>query len=202
MRIAGLLHDSPFQSELVVGEDAFRTLYPEREGWRVLLARCPAGEEKKLAELLNVALLDQGVEVEETRVRVARALGVENTYLTVFQALGGLGLILGTVGLGVVLLRGVWERRKELALLGAIGYRPGDIGRLILVETLILLLGGLGLGFACALVAVLPHAGNLAENIPGLLLQLGACLGTGLVAGTFACRAAMRVPLLAGLRAE
>jgi hypothetical protein len=86
--------------------------------------------------------------------------------------------------------------------LGAIGYRPGDIGRLLLVETLVLLLGGLGLGVVAALVAVAPYAANLAGNWQGLVLQVLACLGTGLVAGAFACRAAMKVPLLAGLRSE
>ena len=201
-KIVGLLHDSPFQSELVMGDEGFRSLFPDKDGWRVLLVRCAAGEEKAVADLVRLALGDLGVEVTETRVRVARALGVENTYLTVFQALGGLGLVLGTVGLGVVLLRGVWERRKELALLGAIGYRPGDVGQLLLIETLVLLLGGLGLGVVCALVSVLPHAANLAENWQGLGLQVLACVGTGLVAGAFACRAAMRVPLLSGLRSE
>lgn len=201
-RIVGMLHDSPFQSELVMGDSVFRAQFPDRDGWRVLLVRCPPGQNQAVAAVLRLALADQGAEVEETRVRVARALGVENTYLTVFQALGGLGLVLGTMGLGVVLLRGVWERRKELALLGAIGYRPGDIGRLLLVETLVLLLGGLGLGVLSALVAVAPYAANLAGNWQGLVLQVLACLGTGLVAGAIACRAAMKVPLLAGLRSE
>jgi len=200
--VTGMLHDSPFQSELVMGDAAFRKLFPDQEGWRVLLVRCPDGEKQGVAETLRLALGGQGAEVVDTRLRVARALGVENTYLTVFQALGGLGLVLGTVGLGVVLLRGVWERRKELALLGAIGYRLGDVGRLILIETLVLLLGGIGLGVASALVAVAPYASNLAGNWWGLLLQVLACLVTGLVAGAFACRAAMKVPLLAGLRSE
>lgn len=200
--ISGLMHDSPFQSELVMGDAAFRKLFPDQDGWRILLVRCPEDQKRAVAETLRLALAGQGAEVVETRVRVARALGVENTYLTVFQALGGLGLILGTVGLGVVLLRGVWERRKELALLGAIGYRPGDVGRLLLIETLVLLLGGLGLGVTSALVAVAPYATNLAGNWLGLLMQVLACLVTGLVAGAFACRAAMKVPLLAGLRSE
>jgi len=34
-------------------------------------------------------------------------LEVENTYLATFQALGGLGLLLGALGLAVVLLRSV-----------------------------------------------------------------------------------------------
>ena len=44
------------------------------------------------------------------------------------QALGRLGLLLGAVGLAIVLLRGVWERRGELALLRALGPWAGDDG--------------------------------------------------------------------------
>lgn len=201
-RLAGMLHDSPFQSELVTGDTAFRLLFPGQEGWRVLLVRCPPGEQEEVAKFLQVALGGHGAEVEATRLRVARALGVENTYLTVFQALGGLGLVLGTAGLGVVLLRGVWERRKELALLQAIGFRRGDLATLLLMETLVLLLGGLGLGVVCALAAVLPHAMGLMGHWPGLLLQVSFCLGSGLFAGAVACRAALRVPVLQGLRSE
>jgi len=40
---------------------------------------------------------------------------VQNTYLNTFQVLGALGLLLGSAGLGVVVLRNVLERRAELA---------------------------------------------------------------------------------------
>ena len=63
-----------------------------------------------------------------TAERLAAYLSVENTYLTTFQALGGLGLVLGSLGMAVVLLRAIWERRAELALLRALGYRRSTIG--------------------------------------------------------------------------
>ena len=63
-----------------------------------------------------------------TAERLEAYLAVENTYLTTFQALGGLGLLLGALGLAVVLLRSVWERRGELALLRALGYRQPGAG--------------------------------------------------------------------------
>ena len=56
-----------------------------------------------------------------TAERLASFHRVENTYLSTFQALGGFGLLLGTVGLATVLMRNVLERRRELALLGAVG---------------------------------------------------------------------------------
>ena len=65
-----------------------------------------------------------GGDATSTAERLARFHRVENTYLSTFQTLGGLGLLLGTVGLATVLLRNVLERRRELALLAAVGYRP------------------------------------------------------------------------------
>ena len=54
--------------------------------------------------------------------------------------LGGLGLVLGTLGLGAVLLRNVLERRRELALLRALGYRRADFFAMVMAENILLLL--------------------------------------------------------------
>ena len=54
--------------------------------------------------------------------------------LGTFQVLGGLGLLLGSVGLGVVVLRNVLERRGELAVLLAVGFRKRTLQRLLLIE--------------------------------------------------------------------
>ena len=67
------------------------------------------------------ALTDFGADAIGTAERLAAFHRVENTYLSTFQTLGGLGLLLGTVGLATVLLRNALERRRELALLGAVG---------------------------------------------------------------------------------
>ncbi len=49
---------------------------------------------------------------------------VENTYLSTFQSLGGLGLLLGTIGLAAVMFRNVLERRRELGAAACGGLRP------------------------------------------------------------------------------
>ena len=56
-----------------------------------------------------------------------------------------MGLLLGAAGLAIVLLRGVWERRGELALLRALGFRKGRLAWLVLAENLLLLLVGCSL---------------------------------------------------------
>ena len=55
-------------------------------------------------------MVDFGADATGTAERLAQFHRVENTYLSTFQALGGLGLILGTMGLATVLLRNVLER--------------------------------------------------------------------------------------------
>ena len=139
-----------------------------------------------------------------TAARLAAYHRVENTYLSTFQALGGLGLLLGTLGLGAVLLRNVMERRKELALLRAVGYRPEHLRTMVMAENAYLLIAGTLIGAVSALVAILPafleRGGHLPN--PSLALLLLAVPIAGMAASLIAVRIVARAPLLETLRAE
>ncbi len=204
LKIAGLLRDSVFQSGLLLSEKNFLRFYPGTEGFTFFLIETPAGRENRVKELLDAALIDRGFEATLTAKKLAEYLDVENTYISTFQALGGLGLILGSLGLAVVLLRGVWERRGELALLRALGWRRGTLGWLMLAENGALLLIGLGAGAASALIAVAPHLGGAGGSPPWLhmLELLGVVLLVGLVAGSLAVASTLRAPLVPALRRE
>jgi ABC-type antimicrobial peptide transport system permease subunit len=118
--------------------------------------------------------------------------------------LGGLGLLLGTVGLGVVVLRNVLERRGELALLLAVGFRPRVLKWLVLSEHGALLLAGLGIGVVSASVAVVPTIISAASGVPfrSLALVLAGILAGGAVSAWLATLLALRGRLLDSLRAE
>jgi predicted lysophospholipase L1 biosynthesis ABC-type transport system permease subunit len=204
VRIDGLLQDSVFQSSLLVSERNFLEMYPGHEGYNFFLIQAPEGEEGAVRRVLEAAFADRGLEVTPTAQRLASYLAVENTYLSTFQALGGLGLVLGSLGLAVVLLRGVWERRGELALLRALGFRHATLGWLILAENAFLLVVGLVAGTASALVAVAPHllSGAGAIPWPHLLALLAGVLLVGLTAGALATASTLRAPLIPALRRE
>jgi ABC-type lipoprotein release transport system permease subunit len=206
LRFAGLFKDSAFQSELLMSEANFLKLYPRQEGYQFFLIRTPRDQDAqvKARALLENALANEGFTITPTERRLETYLKGENTYLATFQALGALGLLLGTLGLAVVLLRSVWERRGELALLRALGFRRSALGRLVLAENVFLLLLGLGIGTATALVAVAPHlaSGSGAVPVPYLLGLLGLVLAVALVAAGLAVAAALRAPLLPALRRE
>ena len=79
----------------------------------------------RLGPAIEEGASDLGAHVESTAERLAGFHRVENTYISTFQTLGGLGLLVGTIGLAAVLLRNVLERRRELALLGGDWLPPG-----------------------------------------------------------------------------
>jgi ABC-type antimicrobial peptide transport system permease subunit len=112
--------------------------------------------------------------------------------------------LLGALGLAVVLLRSTWERRGELALLRALGFRRQTLGWLVLAENGFLLLLGLGVGTGAALLAVAPQLFGSGAAVPWLRLLglLGLVLLVGLAAGAVAMRATLRAPLLPALRRE
>ena len=144
------------------------------------------------------------LKIVTTGQRLARFLAVQNTYLSTFQSLGGLGLLLGTLGLAAVELRNVVERRGELALLRAAGFRRRTLAGLLLMENAVLLLAGLGCGVLSALVAVLPHLISGVASIPwnSLAVTLALVLAVGVIAGLAAAGRVLRAPLLAALREE
>jgi ABC-type antimicrobial peptide transport system permease subunit len=157
-----------------------------------------------VTELLESRLSDFGVDVASTAERLAGFHRVEYTYLSTFQMLGGLGLVLGTLGLGAILLRNVLERRRELALLRALGYTQSDFFAMVVAENVLLLIGGLGVGTVCALIAIAPMFLDRGGRLPAqtLAFLLLGVLGTGLLASLGATVAAIRAPLLSALRTE
>ena len=204
LQVAGLLKDSIFQGDLLVGEDNLHRYDPAAVGYRYFLVETPPGQATAVQQALQQKLGDYGFASETTAERLGTLAAVQNTYLATFQSLGGLGLLLGTVGLAVVQWRNVLERRGELALLRAAGFPAGLLAILVAMENMMLLGLGLGVGLAAAVVAVLPHLIGRGAAVPfGLLAAIFALvLLAGLAASLAAIRGVLRSPILPALREE
>jgi hypothetical protein len=208
LRFVGALRDSVLQGELVLAEEAFVRLFPQQQGYRLLLVDAPAvrslEEARALGGLVERELQPFGVDATVTSDRLAAFHRVENTYLSTFQALGGLGLLLGTVGLATVMFRNVLERRRELGLLRAVGYDSRQMTLMIIAEAALLLGAGMAAGAGCAAIAIAPAWIGRGGSVPGagLVLLLAAVVVAGLVSSAIATRAALAGRILEALRAE
>lgn len=204
LRLVAALADSVFQSELLMTEKNFLRLFPSEQGYRFFLIDAPEPDLAAVTATLEERLADFGFDVVPTSERLANFHRVENTYLSTFQMLGGLGLVLGTLGMAAVLLRNVFERRRELALLRAVGYNSTHFTLMVVAENALLLFAGLATGVVCAILAIAPvffaRGGRLPNVSLGFLLL--AVLISGLTASLVATWAALRSPLLPALRAE
>lgn len=213
-RVVGLLSNSMLQGQLLIGEENFEAMFPSISGYRFfLIGEAGSGSASAGGDgvdwgarraVLEDRLGDVGMDVRETRDILASLLAVQNTYLRTFQTLGGLGLLLGTVGLAVAQVRSVLERRRELAVMRAIGFTRGRLAGLVMGETAVLLVAGIGCGVCCAVLAVMPYA--IANSIrPPIVEPLAVVTGVtlfGMLAGLLAVRRVLRMPLLSSLRAE
>jgi putative ABC transport system permease protein len=204
LRIVATLADSVLQSELIIGEDAFVLQFPHHEGYRVWMIEAPEADVPALTTMLEDRLSDFGVDVTDTRARLAAYHQVENTYLSTFQALGALGLLLGTLGLAAVLARNVLERRRELGLLGAVGFTPAHLRTLVTAESALVVGSGIAIGTVAALVAVAPALRQRATAVPfdSLAVLLIAVAATGLVASLLAVRLATSVRIVEAVKSE
>ena len=98
--------------------------------------------------------------------------------------------------------RSVQARRGELALMLAVGFERATIRRWVLLEHVVLLVLGLGLGVVAALVAVLPtllHSGSALPwgSLSVTLLVVGV---NGGIWTWIAAQRALGAELLVGLR--
>ena len=204
LRFVASLRDSIFQSELLMSEANFRRAFPDQPGYQLLLVDT-AGDASATAQQIEQALGDAGADAVGTAGYLASFHRVENTYLSTFQTLGGLGLLLGTVGLATVLLRNVLERRRELALLAAVGFRRSHFMLMATIENVVIVVGGLAAGAICAAIAIAPTVADRGGRLPlssGALLLLFAVFIVAMVSSVAAMAAATRTPILEALRSE
>ncbi len=226
--LVGMLKNSILQGSLIISEDEFIKRFPSEDGYRMFLIDIQDSRHKTqdtrpgsgvwslesgssiedrteaVAGELSARLRDFGLTLTPTTQRLAEFNAVENTYLSIFQLLGGLGLILGSVGLGLVVLRNVLERRGELAMLQAVGFDKAALKRMVFYEHGGLMAGGLACGIFAALVAVSPALKSPGGQVPYFSLVLTiACIGiSGVVWIWIAMAFALSGKLLEALRNE
>lgn len=165
---------SVFQGKILISDANFTRLFPGEDGYRMFLIDAPADKATEITQTLKRDYDRYGLDAIPPVDRILEFYAVETTYLAMFLVLGGLGLAIGSVGMGVVVLRNLLERRGELAMLGALGLPHHAIIRMLYVEYGFLLVAGLGTGVVAASFAVLPALFATSSTLAvGIQIQLG-----------------------------
>ncbi len=205
IRVVGFLENTLLQGSLIISEQDFEKAFPTIGGYQYFLIResVTAGQsgESDIA-LLEERLSDQGFDARSAEVLLSNFMSVQNTYISTFQTLGALGLLLGTFGLAAVQIRSVLERKKELGLMRAVGFRRSTLAKMIVLENAWLLMIGLSIGIFSALFTTIPHwlVGTATAPWLELSLMFSLIIAVGLLVGFYASRIISKTPLLESLR--
>ena len=195
---------SVFQGTILISEANFTELFPGEAGHRMFLIDVPEGQRAEVATALREEYARFGLDAMPVVQRLLEFYSVETTYLAMFLVLGGLGLAVGSIGMGVVVLRNLLERRREIAMFRAVGFGGDAIYRMLLTEYSLLLAAGLFIGIVAASVSTIPALFATESNINlSIQLRLATLILIVCVACmTFAVRTGLRTADLSALRSE
>jgi hypothetical protein len=173
LRIVGMIRSSILQGSLVISEEAMTRHFPEVEGYAAWLIDTSPERKTEVSQHLTRRMEYGGLSVETTVERLELFSRMEDTYLSIFLILGGLGLMLGCIGLGLIVVRNLLERQGELAMMRAVGFSKKTILKMVCYEHIYLLIAGLFTGLVCAVVSVTPSIRAAAGQLPfGLIAVL------------------------------
>jgi ABC-type antimicrobial peptide transport system permease subunit len=138
--------------------------------------------------------------------QVERRILQEKLFAQAYALFGGLAVLLAAIGLFGLMSYSVARRTSEIGIRMALGAQRHDVVRLVMGESMILVLAGVAIGVAIAmsagrLVASLLF-GLAATDVVTLLLALTVMLLVSAIAGYLPARRALRVDPMVALHYE
>jgi putative ABC transport system permease protein len=98
-------------------------------------ALAPGVDPEATSHKLESAFLSSGMEAEPIEDVMNDAMGASITFNRLIQGFMGLGLVVGVAALGVISARAVVERRQQIGVLRAIGFRQRMVEGTFLLES-------------------------------------------------------------------
>jgi hypothetical protein len=202
LKLVGGLANSVFQGNVIIAEDHFNRAFPSVSGSNIFLI--DATDTTSVATDLQTGMRNYGPEIRRTTDRLLSFYTIENTYLNIFLMLGALGLLIGTLGLGILIFRITFEQIPEFALLLSLGFSKSIIQRMVINEKLFLMIVSVLIGLIPAVLSGLPTL--MSSLYASLWIWLPVISVLVVLSGTifsfFAIRMAFRQNLVQALRNE
>lgn len=187
----------------------------QREGYDSVTIRA---EDVTAANKLSVRLRGDGFQVQSLEIFVTVANRIVTAITVMFLLIGGIALLVATIGIANTMVMAIYERTREIGILKAMGASGGEIRQMFMLEAgFIGMIGGvLGLGLGWLLgqglnrvIPVYLRYRDLPAHGDFFVVSLGLAAGViafatfiGLVAGLLPAQRAARLDPLEALRHE
>ena len=135
---------------IIIQRDSYGYVAGERNYYHIKL---PKGvDAKEAARALESAFVDNGMTTVVIKEQLEAAMGMVRSILGLFQTFMGMGLVVGSASIGIISARAVVERRQQIGMLRAIGYRSWMVQWSFLIEASFVALLGILLGVGLGLI--------------------------------------------------
>ncbi len=210
LTIAGKMDSDFLFSGPMVGKAFMSAFMTDVTPSRHYIAVKPGADPELVAEELTGELITYGVDAETFLNTVREALKQQQGFMALMRGYLGLGLIVGIAGLGVVMVRAVRERRRQIGMLRAMGFPSRVVRQAFLTEAGFIAVQGVLMGTVLALITSyclmtysdLFGGQNMAFRIPWLSLGIVSAVAifASLAAANFPAGQAARIKPAVALR--
>jgi putative ABC transport system permease protein len=216
LTVIGVLADSaPFEMSGITSSQAtLAAAFPGRADPTIHYFTVSSGTDPgRAAKRLEAAFVSNGLEAESIQKVVDEVIGANRTFNRLIQGFMALGLVVGVAALGVISARAVVERRQQIGVMRAIGFRRPMIQAAFLLESsfvaLTAIVVGTGLGLLLGWNIIrdqrqTPSWEQLSLVVPwgDLALVFGVVYAVALLATLVPAIRASRIPPAEALRYE
>lgn len=210
LRVAALARtDLALNGALVSGDALAGMLGTAPAPSRAYVAVTPDTDPGTIARRLMADNATLGIEAEAIADIVADTAAIEDQFFQLARGYLGLGLVVGIAGLGVVMVRAVRDRRREIGVLRSLGFQAGEVGLTLLVEAAYVSVVGALVGSTLAVLTaynVVTGTDLLGYTIPfsipiaEVVMLAALTIGVSLAATLLPARAATHVRPAVALR--
>jgi putative ABC transport system permease protein len=155
LTVIGILKDTAPQEMAGISSSqaTYQSAFPGRFRPTIhYFALAPGVDAEDAATRLESAFLPNGMQAESIQKVLDDVLAANRTFNRLIQGFMGLGLIVGVAALGVISARAVVERRQQIGVLRAIGFRRGMVQAVFLIESSFIALTSILVGTLLGLV--------------------------------------------------
>ena len=155
---------------------------------RAYISVAQGADPARVALRLQGRFIANGLKADSFRTLAEQQSRANNQFFRLMQGFLGLGLLVGIAGLGVIMIRAVRERRRQIGMLRSLGFASGKVRATFLLESGFVALEGMVIGTVLSLVTSYQLVANsdffgdirVPYSVPWL--QLALLLGAALVA--------------------
>ena len=148
-----------------------------------------------LAIALEDEFVENGLEATDLASTLRGLNSATTTFFRLLQGFMGLGLVVGIAALGVIAARSVVERRVQIGVLRAVGFRAGMVQFAFLLESSFIALLGIAVGLALGFGLSVGIVNEIGETTPGISFRVPwATVSIVVVVGFFASLLTTYVP--------